>query len=366
MDIAIEAIMMTPPALFQNIRNGTARFGQTMMSVWADVKTDTHSHPSLKEHLIFGPVPSRRLGHSLGINNIVPKTCSYDCVYCQVGRTSCRSICRQTHVDPYELFRQAKDQIALLIAQGICIDYISFVANGEPTLDLNLSKEIRMLREFGYKIAVFTNSSLLWNDSVKEDLLFADYVSVKVDTVTEATSQRINRPHSRLRFQMILDGVAEFSRSFCGVLTTETMLVKNMNDSLAEAASIGEYLATLKRSKSYFAIPIRPPAERYAIAPESHVLTALSRFVGDNIPDSEMLCLPEGTDFEGPGSIEEELLGILSVHPMNEGAIESFIQRKGGGPDTLQHMVGKNLVRAVIFEGTRFYINAKTTTPPME
>jgi wyosine [tRNA(Phe)-imidazoG37] synthetase (radical SAM superfamily) len=358
--------MTTPPTWFQSIRNRTARFRQNMKSVLADLKNDTLSHPSLTEHVIFGPVPSRRLGRSLGINTIPSKICSYDCIYCQAGRTTCRSLCRQAYGDPFDLFRLAKKTIGVLTERGIRIDYISLVPNGEPTLDLNLSRTIRLLREFGYKIAVFTNSSLLWNDSVREDLLFADYVSMKVDTVTEAMWQRINRPHSRLRYQMILDGIADFSRSFCGVLTTETMLVKNMNDSLEEVGSIAEYLATLKRSKSYFTIPIRPPAERYAVAPESHRLSALSRFVGDNIAASEMLCLPEGTDFEGAGSIEEELMGILSVHPMNEAAIESFIRRKGGGADTLQHMVGKKVLRAVNFEGTTFYINAKTTTPIMQ
>jgi wyosine [tRNA(Phe)-imidazoG37] synthetase (radical SAM superfamily) len=147
--------------------------------------------------------------------------------------------------------------------------------NGEPTLNANLAKDISLLREFGYKIAVLTNSSVIWNDKVQEDLMFADYVSIKIDTVNEGTWQTINRPHSRLRFQTILDGIERFSKSYQGILTTETMLVKDINDSLQEVEAIGTFLKKIKRNKSYFAIPTRPPIESYAVPPDSHVLSQI-------------------------------------------------------------------------------------------
>jgi wyosine [tRNA(Phe)-imidazoG37] synthetase (radical SAM superfamily) len=334
-------------------------FKTKMKTICENLKRGIFSNPSCDPDIVFGPVPSRRLGHSLGLNNIKPKSCSYDCIYCQVGPTTCRSTSREIFLNPYELFCLVRRKIELLAERGIRIDYISFVPNGEPTLDLGLSKETRLLREFGYPIAVFTNSSLLWNDNVKEDLLFADYVSVKVDTVNEATWNTINRPHRRLRFQTILDGTADFSESFGGVLTTETMLVKNVNDTLDEVRSIGEYLTGLKRTKSYFAIPIRPPAERYAVAPDPYTLSEISNLVRNTIPYSEMLCFPEGDDFEGAGTIEEELLGILSVHPMTEETIQSYVRRKGGTAKTVRQMVGKNRIRAVQFEGRTFYMRTR-------
>ena len=334
-------------------------FTKKMQTICQNLKKGILSDPSCKQNVVFGPVPSRRLGHSLGVNNIKSKMCSYDCIYCQVGPTTCLTAGRGTCLNPYELFCLVKRKIELLTEQGMQIDYISFVPNGEPTLDLELSKEIKVLRKFGYPIAVFTNSSLLWNDNVKEDLLFADYVSVKVDTVNESTWNAINRPQRRLRFQPMLKGITDFSKSFGGVLTTETMLVRNVNDTLDELRAIGEYLTGLKRTKSYFAIPIRPPAERHAVAPDPSTLSKLSGFVRNTIADSEMLCSPEGDSFEGAGSIEEELLGILSVHPMNEEAVQSFIRRKGGTADALQQMVVKNRIRAINFEGKTFYMNAK-------
>lgn len=340
-------------------RKRDSAFKKKIETICENLEKSILSNPSCKQNVVFGPVPSRRLGHSLGINNIKPKTCTYDCIYCQVGPTTYRSTCRETCLDPYELFCLVKRKIGLLAEQGIRIAYISFVPSGEPTLDLGLSKEIMLLRELGYKIAVFTNSSLLWNDNVKEDLLFADYVSVKLDTVNETTWNTINRPHGRLKFQTILDGIDDFAELYRGVLTTETMLVKNVNDTLDEVGPLGKYLSGLKKGNSYFAIPVRPPAECYAVAPNPHTLFEISSFVRNTIADSEMLCYPEGDDFEGTGSIEEELLGILSVHPMNEEAMESFIRRKGGTADTLRSMLGKSIIREVNFAGKTFYRNAR-------
>jgi len=253
------------------------------------------------------------------------------------------------------LYCVIRKKLELLKAQNIPVDYITFVPNGEPTLDINLAKEILLLREFGHKIAVLTNSSLVWNDKVQEDLLFADYVSIKIDTVNEETWQTINRPHTRLRFQNILDGIERFAKSYQGILTTETMLVKNINDTLNEVEAIGMFLKKIKRNKSYFTIPTRPPVESYAVAPDQRVLLQLSGFVTEHIPDSELLFIPEGDVFYGAGSLEDELPGILSAHPMREEAVKTFIASKGGGIHTLQQMVESKRISEVMFEGNRFY-----------
>jgi wyosine [tRNA(Phe)-imidazoG37] synthetase (radical SAM superfamily) len=314
------------------------------------------THPSFEGRIVFGPVPSRRLGYSLGINTIKNKICTYDCVYCQVGQTTCRSTCGDCCVSPYELYFFVKEKIEQLESQRAHVEYISFIPNGEPTLDTNLSKEIAILRDFGYKIAVFTNSSLLWNDNVKESLLFADYVSVKVDTVNETTWEALNRPHSRLRFDKILDGITEFAKSFEGVLTTETMVVKNFNDSLEEIGQVGNYLTTVKRNASYFTIPTRPPTEAYAVPPDAAVLEELARFIKRAIPKSEMLCCPESGDFIATGSIEEGLQGILAVHPMKEDAVEKLLRSKGRSKDNLDEMIRNGLIHKVMYKGNWFYV----------
>jgi wyosine [tRNA(Phe)-imidazoG37] synthetase (radical SAM superfamily) len=348
--------------LRQRLRGEVAGVRSTMRSLRASLRDSAVFPSPSHENTVFGPVPSRRLGRSLGINTIPSKICSYACVYCQAGQTCCRSICRQAYLDPYELFSIADKRIEKLIDQKVPIDYISLMPNGEPTLDLRMRETIHLLREFGHKIAVFTNSSLLWNESVRESLDSADYVSVKVDTVNEATWLRINRPHSRLKFDLVLEGIVEFAKSFRGVLTTETMFVKNMNDTSTEVRDLAGYLATVKRTKSYFTIPIRPPVELYAVSPDKATLSRLSQYVKDTVPRSEMLCRSEGSVFDGTGEVKEALMGILAVHPMTAAAVIDFLKKKREGKDTLRGMVDNKLVHPVDFGGTTFYV--KTTSTP--
>jgi wyosine [tRNA(Phe)-imidazoG37] synthetase (radical SAM superfamily) len=305
--------------------------------------------------IVFGPVPSRRLGRSLGINHIKGKICTYDCIYCQEGRTACCSTERDCCLSPYELYSFVKKKVEELIEEKIHVDFMSFVPSGEPTLDNSLSKHILLLREFGYKIAVFTNSSLLWNDIVKENLLFADYVSVKIDTVNEETWEKINRPHRRLRFDSILDGITDFSKSYQGILTTESMLVKNVNDNLEEMAQIANFVKTMKRKASYFAIPIRPPSERYAVAPDADVLEGLSAFIKKEIPRSEMLCCPESGDFNATGNIEEELLAIMSVHPMREDSVKQLLEQRHKGWSIVLDLLTQEKIKETSYLNQKFY-----------
>ena len=138
--------------------------------------------------LVFGPVPSRRLGRSLGVNNIPAKICSYSCVYCQLGATIKISIERRPFYDPEKIFKEVKEKI-----KDVGVDYISFVPDGEPTLDINLGKEIEMLKSLNHKIAVLTNGSLIFREDVRKDLSKADLVSLKVDAVSEDLWRKINQ-----------------------------------------------------------------------------------------------------------------------------------------------------------------------------
>jgi wyosine [tRNA(Phe)-imidazoG37] synthetase (radical SAM superfamily) len=202
---------------------------------------------------------------------------------------------------------------------------------------------------------VFTNASLLWNSNVKERLLFADYVSVKIDTVTEGTWKRINRPHVRLKLNTILNGISDFSETYQGELTTETMLVKNFNDNINEIEQVGSFLKKIKRNKSYFTIPIRPPAEQYAILPDESTLIKLSSYIKENIKDAETLFYPESNNFKAAGKIEDEILGIISVHPMREDSIIKLIKEMGGREEILNNMIKYKQVCKFNYQNTNFY-----------
>jgi len=145
--------------------------------------------------LAFGPVPSRRLGKSLGINNIPAKTCSYSCVYCQLGRTTNMTTERQAIYKPEDIFIEVERKVDEAVSRNERVDYLAFVPDGEPTLDINLGKEISIFKQMEIPIAVITNASLIWRNDVKEDLLKANLTSLKVDAVSEDLWRRINRPH---------------------------------------------------------------------------------------------------------------------------------------------------------------------------
>ncbi len=320
------------------------------------MEQDILAHPSFEGKIVFGPVRSRRLGASLGVSNVKHKLCDYNCVYCQAGETTCCSKERDCCLSPYELYFFVKNKIETLERSSIHLDYISFVPNGEPTLDDQLATEISLLREFGYPIAVFTNGSLMWNDRVKEALMCADHVSVKLDSVNEETWRKIDRPHRKLRFDLLLEGIGDFSRAYRGVLTTETMLVRGMNDTIGEMEQLGNFLTTINRSRSYFVTPFRPPCEAYAVPPARETLDLIARYVNEHIPDSEMLCCPDRDEFTALGDVEEELLGIMSVQPLAEESVDTYLSRHTGSHLSINRLIDRGLVHRTTFQNRTFYV----------
>jgi len=281
------------------------------------------------ETLAFGPVPSRRLGRSLGVNNIPPKTCSYSCVYCQLGRTSNMLVDRQAFYKPEQILIQVKRKINEATLRGERIDHITFVPDGEPTLDVNLGEEISLLKHVGIPIAVITNASLLWREEVREELLAADFVSLKVDAVSLNLWRRINRPHKNLKLDTILDGVKEFARSFEGILVSETMLIDGVNyqDELERIANFLEGLVKLDRA--YIAIPTRPPTEMWVKPAKEETLNAAFQTFSKSLGSGkvEFLIGYEGNAFTFTGNVKEDLLSITAVHPMREEAVTELLKK---------------------------------------
>src|SRR5690554_5288871 len=211
--------------------------------------------------LVFGPIPSRRLGQSLGVNNIPPKAYSYSCIYCQIGRTTNMRINRKKFYEPLEVYSLVQSKVKQLQEYEKKLDYISFVPDGEPTLDKNLGTELKLLKELNLKTAVITNASLLWMDDVKNDLLQADRVSLNVDAVHEDIWHRIDRPHGRLSLIKVLDGMIDFAEMYKGTLVTETMLVSGFNDGTRHLQDIAKHISKIHPEKSYLLVPTRPPVE---------------------------------------------------------------------------------------------------------
>lgn len=278
--------------------------------------------------IAFGPVPSRRLGRSLGgVNNIPDKVCTYACVYCQIGKTLRMEIERRPFYEPELIFREVEKKVRDARERNERIDYITFVPpDGEPTLDINLGKEIDLLRELGIKLAALTNSSLIWRDDVREDLLKLDFVSLKVDAVSEPIWRKVDRPHKSLSLEKILNGMLEFRREFRGKVVTETMLIDGIDYGGDEFEKIAEFLKELKPDKAYIAIPTRPPAESWVKPAKEEVINHAYQVFTEALGEErvEYLIGYEENAFAFTGNVEEDLLSITAVHPMREDASESF------------------------------------------
>jgi wyosine [tRNA(Phe)-imidazoG37] synthetase (radical SAM superfamily) len=279
--------------------------------------------------ITFGPVPSRRLGKSLGINNIPPKTCTYSCVYCQLGKTNNMIVKRHCFYKPEDVLKEVEKRVHKAYLRNEKIDYLTFVPDGEPTLDINIGKEISLLKRIGIPIAVITNASLLWCSDVREDLIEADFVSVKIDTVSQDLWRVINRPHKSLKLNEILEGIRKFTEIFDGNVVSETMLIDGINYN-SEFEKIAGFLRSLaKLDKAYIAIPTRPPTEKWVKPAKEEALNAAFQTFSEKLGSDkvEFLIGYEGNAFAFTGDVKEDLLSITAVHPMRKEAVAELLKK---------------------------------------
>ena len=306
--------------------------------------------------IAFGPVPSRRLGRSLGINNIPPKSCSYSCLYCQVGITQRREIEPRSFYSPDAIARAVTQQVEKAEQAGESIDYLTFVPDGEPTLDINLDKSINLLRPLNIPIAVISNASLVWLDNVRRILREADWVSLKLDTIDERIWQQLNQPHPDLQLPDILQGIKKFADSYPGKLVTETMLVAGVNDAPDSLVELSEFLVSVKPAIAYLAVPTRPPAYHEVTAPDEQRLIQAFEIFKAKLDEVQYLIGYEGDEFVPLGDPKHNLLAITAVHPMREEAIQHFLTKAGCDWSLVETLLAEGEIRQVCFGEHRFYV----------
>lgn len=306
--------------------------------------------------ITFGPVPSRRLGRSLGINNIPHKVCTYSCVYCQVGRTRQLSTERRRYYGAPEILEQVQHRLRQASLSGEAVDFLTFVPDGEPTLDLDLGSAIDSLKPCGPGIAVISNGSLAWRQDVRAALKKADWVSLKVDSTINDTWRRIDRPHGTLDLNAILEAILEFRSEYRGTLVTETMLVRDLNDDDRHLASTAEYLGRLKPDTCFLSMPIRPPAERWVHPPAEETVAKAFQIFSGCVERVELLIGYEGNAFASTGNAEQDLLSITSVHPMREDAVDGFLRKAEADWDVVRSLVAQGSLVETEYAGRKFYL----------
>jgi wyosine [tRNA(Phe)-imidazoG37] synthetase (radical SAM superfamily) len=306
--------------------------------------------------LVFGPIPSRRLGRSLGVNNIPPKFCTYSCVYCQIGVAGRTVNQRQAFYEPQRVYGEVARRVDTFGHLGEGVDYISFVPDGEPTLDINLGEEIGLIKSLGVKIAVITNATLLGLPDVRADLAKADWVSLKVDAASDDVWYRLNRPHKGLSLGSVRGGMLEFAREFAGDLMTETMLLEGYNDTDEEIRSIAALVKHIAPKKAFIGVPTRPPAlgSVRPAAPRT-INLAYQEFTQAGLR-AELMVGYSGDPFSSTGTARADILSISAVHPMPEAGVRDLLSRSGEGWEVVEELVREGLLLEVEYLGEKHYL----------
>ncbi|MDD2484337.1 MAG: radical SAM protein [Eubacteriales bacterium] len=299
---------------------------------------------------IYGPVPSRRLGLSLGVSPIPQKTCNYSCIYCQLGRTNPLTNTRKMFYPVSEIMREFNETLQ----KNIAFDVVTIVGEGEPTLYSGLGELIAEIKKKTEKpVAVITNGALLYDKTVREELFPADIVLPTVDAYDEASFKKINRPHGTIGFEQVKEGLRVFSEEYKGQLWIEIMLMDKINDDQKSLEEYAKELKKLKYERLYINTPIRPPAESEIKAIDHEKMERAVDFLGGISID---LLESEGFHSEIVDDLEA-IISIIKRHPMNQFEIEGFLASRACGniPEIMDNLKQSNKVKVLNYKGFETY-----------
>ncbi len=302
---------------------------------------------------VYGVVPSRRLGRSLGVCTIPFKTCNYSCIYCQLGRTTNMTNTRQTFYPPEEILNEARSFIEKYGKDSF--DVVTVVGEGEPTLYKPLDSIVNGLRELTDKpLVLITNGSLLYERALREEILDFDIVMPTLDAIDKESFRKINRPFGKLRYERVYNGLLEFSKEFKGEIWLEVMLVKDYNDSDRFLGDLKNRIELLGPARVYINVPARPPTEENVEIPEEETLRyARALLKAESIED-----LPVSSFTTSEKKTLDAVIEIIKRHPMSENDIKSFVESQFNDEfvvDLLKRLSRNPNVEKNSYRGKDFY-----------
>ena len=261
---------------------------------------------------VYGPVPSRRLGISLGVDVIPFKHCSYDCIYCQLGKTTHHTTERRAFVP----INAVMDEIEEVVDRNDDIDYITFSGSGEPTLNSDINNMIGRIKSLtGIPVAVLTNGSLLWKEEVRRDLAQADLVVPSVDAISERVYHKINRPINGLTSRQVLEGIRLFSWEYKGRVFVEVMLVKGVNDSEEEIEKINEFMHQLRVDRIQLNTVVRPPSRPDVRRLDEQDLVRIKDLFDPSLPVEIIAGFDRTTSRAYHKDLEKAIIELLARRP---------------------------------------------------
>ena len=299
----------------------------------------------------FGPVPSRRLGLSLGVDVIPKKLCSLDCVYCEVGITDKRGLARKEYLPANEILAEVKE----VIAEYPGLDHITISGSGEPTLNSKIGDIIRGIKHMtNVPVAVLTNGTLLDNPEVRRDLMDADIVSPSMDAVSADVFEKVDRPNPKLRIDKIIDGIKLFRQEYKGRMWIEILFVKGMNDHDEEVFKMKQVLDEIQPEKVHLNTVIRPPAYAIAQPVGENRLKEIQKILGNR---SEIVGIFKETHKTQEHTIDEQaILALLKRRAMTvDQMTESLAMRKEEIIISLKQLDREKFIKSRVFNGEEYY-----------
>jgi wyosine [tRNA(Phe)-imidazoG37] synthetase (radical SAM superfamily) len=316
----------------------------------------------MKMKYVFGPVPSRRLGQSLGIDTIPLKTCNWNCVYCQLGRTQPLVNERKEYYPTEEILAEVRE--ALEIHNLREIDWVTFVGSGEPLLHTNIGWLIRQVKGItNLPVAVITNGSLLYLPEVRQELLATDAVLPTLDAGTAELYRKINRPHPEITFERLVDGLVAFRNEYAGKLWVEVMLARGLNDTPQALWGVVKIMQRVRPDAIHINLPTRPPVETWVQPPTDESLMQALAILG-NI--AEVVHPAEGNfDLSGYENPIDAIIGIITRHPMREEELRRTLEKwtPGQVDMALGQLSSSGQAQAVERYGVRFWSAAPSRYP---
>jgi len=260
---------------------------------------------------VYGPVLSRRLGRSLGVDLVPFKICSYDCIYCQLGRTTNKTVERKEYVPTKNILEEVERKLSA----GDKPDYISLAGSGEPTLNSGIGDVIAKIKHLtDIPVAVLTNGSLLWDSEVRDALMAADLVLPSLDAGDERLFRYVNRPYAEIAFEYTVAGIATFARRFPGEVWLEVLLLGGVTEIPAEAEKIATAVRRIQPARVQLSTATRPPAENFAFPVSSDQIIALKD------------CFPAPVDIIGRED-REGAQSAVSTHVRDEDIVALLSRR---------------------------------------
>ncbi|MEA2040003.1 MAG: radical SAM protein [Thermodesulfobacteriota bacterium] len=272
----------------------------------------------MTENFFYGPVPSRRLGRSFGIDIVPYKTCSYDCIYCQLGRTKEKTIRRKPYIPADKIL----DQMHQRLRQGINADYITVAGSGEPTLNSQIGSLIHGIKGLTkIPVAVLTNGSLLWDSQVRESIMEADVVLPSLDAHDQTGFATINRPHPDITFDIMMEGLLAFRNEYPGEIWLEVFVLDSINATEADALQFKHWIERLNPQKIHINTAVRPSAETFARQVSPKDMAGFCEILGNR---AEVIT-PFKDSGKGPrkAAVEQDLLNLLARRPCTLDDISS-------------------------------------------